>query len=64
MAEESYRYYVTWIDQGIVQVFGSFITTRDRPVENESDINELKRIAGAKDAKDQHIIVLDWKRIS
>lgn len=60
----TYRYYVTWIDQGPAgTVYGSYITEQDHPVETEADVNHLKWVAGAKDEHDQHIVVWDWKRI-
>lgn len=66
MADETtYRYYVLWIDQGPARaVYGSFFTERKRPVETKDDINDLKRIAGAKDEHDRHIVIWDWKRIN
>ena len=61
--QKKFTYYVTYIDQGPYLVYGSFFATQDRPVETEADVNRLKRIAGAKDEHDKHIVILGWKRL-
>lgn len=61
---KKYHYYVTWVDQGRFMVFGSYFVSFQNPIQTEDDVNGLKVIAGAKDANDNHIVILDWKRLS
>lgn len=64
MAETIYKYYVTWVDQGPAgTVYGGYFASFKNPIETEADVGGLKVLAGAKDEHDEHIVVLDWKRI-